>query len=62
MANIAIIPARGGSTRVPRKNIRMFCGKPVIEYSIEAALKSGIFVFRGKKAPSPRELSARRAD
>ena len=43
MANIAIIPARGGSTRVPRKNIRMFCGKPVIEYSIEAALKSGIF-------------------
>lgn len=43
MANIAIIPARGGSTRVPRKNIRELCGRPVIEYSIEAALKSGIF-------------------
>lgn len=43
MASIAIIPARGGSTRVPRKNIREFCGKPVIHYSIEAALKSGIF-------------------
>ncbi len=43
MSSIAIIPARGGSTRVPRKNIRPFCGKPVIAYSIEAALKSGIF-------------------
>ena len=43
MANIAIIPARGGSTRVPRKNIRDFCGKPVIYYSIQAALQSGIF-------------------
>lgn len=43
MANIAIIPARGGSTRVPGKNIREFCGKPVICYSIEAALNSGIF-------------------
>lgn len=43
MANIAIIPARGGSTRVPRKNIRDFCGKPVIYYSIKAALESGIF-------------------
>ena len=43
MANIAIIPARAGSTRVPGKNIRDFCGRPVIEYSIEAALKSGLF-------------------
>lgn len=43
MSTIAIIPARGGSTRVPGKNIRQFCGKPVIQYSIEAALKSGIF-------------------
>jgi len=43
MANIAIIPARGGSTRVPGKNIRIFFGRPVIEYSIEAALKSGVF-------------------
>lgn len=41
--NIAIIPARGGSKRIPRKNIRSFCGKPMISYSIEAAKKTGIF-------------------
>jgi len=40
---IAIIPARGGSKRIPRKNIRLFLGKPIIAYSIEAALKSGLF-------------------
>ena len=43
MKNIAIIPARGGSTRIPRKNIRPFLGKPIIAYSIEAALQSGLF-------------------
>ena len=43
MASIAIIPARGGSKRVPGKNIREFCGKPIITYSIAAALKSGLF-------------------
>lgn len=43
MSSIAIIPARGGSKRIPRKNIRDFCGKPIIAYSIEAAVKSGIF-------------------
>ena len=43
MNNIAIITARGGSKRIPRKNIRMFCGKPIIEYSIEAALGSHCF-------------------
>lgn len=43
MSNIAIIIARGGSKRIPRKNIRDFCGKPIIAYSIEAALKSDIF-------------------
>lgn len=43
MKNIAIIPARGGSKRIPRKNIRDFLGKPVIAYSILAALKSGLF-------------------
>ncbi|MCT4614482.1 MAG: pseudaminic acid cytidylyltransferase [Marinifilaceae bacterium] len=43
MKNIAIIPARGGSKRIPRKNIKEFCGKPIIAYSIEAALKSGLF-------------------
>ena len=41
--NIAIIPARGGSKRIPRKNIKAFHGKPMIAYSIEAALKSGCF-------------------
>ena len=40
---LAVIPARGGSKRIPRKNIRDFCGKPMIAWSIEAALKSGCF-------------------
>lgn len=40
---LAIIPARGGSKRIPRKNIKAFCGKPMIAYSIEAAQKSGCF-------------------
>ena len=39
----AIITARGGSKRIPNKNIREFCGKPIIAYSIEAALKSKLF-------------------
>lgn len=43
MNRIAIIPARGGSKRIPRKNIRPFLGKPIIAYSIEAALDSGLF-------------------
>lgn len=43
MSSICIIPARGGSKRIPRKNIREFCGKPIIAYSIEAAIKSGCF-------------------
>ena len=43
MSNIAIITARGGSKRIPRKNIRNFCGKPIISYSIKAALDSAIF-------------------
>lgn len=41
--NIAIIPARGGSKRIPRKNIRPFHGKPMIGYAIEAAFASGVF-------------------
>jgi len=40
---IAIIPARGGSKRIPRKNIRLFLGKPIIAYVIESALKSELF-------------------
>lgn len=43
MGNLAIIPARGGSKRIPRKNIKLFLGKPIIAYSIEAALKSNLF-------------------
>ena len=41
--NICIIPARGGSKRIPRKNIKLFLGKPIIAYSIEAAINSNIF-------------------
>lgn len=40
---LAVIPARGGSKRIPRKNIKLFCGKPMIAWSIEAALQSGCF-------------------
>ena len=41
--NVCVIPARGGSKRIPRKNIKEFNGKPIIAYSIEAALKSNLF-------------------
>jgi pseudaminic acid cytidylyltransferase len=41
--NVAMIPARGGSKRIPRKNIKNFLGKPIIAYSIEAAKASGCF-------------------
>ncbi len=41
--NVCIIPARGGSKRIPKKNIKEFLGKPIIAYPIEAALKSGLF-------------------
>lgn len=40
---ICVIPARGGSKRIPRKNVRPFCGRPIVEYSIEAAITSGMF-------------------
>jgi N-acylneuraminate cytidylyltransferase len=43
MGNIAIIPARGGSKRIPKKNIKLFLGQPIIRYSIQAALSSGLF-------------------
>lgn len=43
MKNLCIIPARGGSKRIPRKNVKDFLGKPIIAYSIEAALNSGLF-------------------
>ena len=40
---LAVIPARGGSKRIPRKNIRPFGGKPMIAHSIQCALQSGLF-------------------
>ena len=43
MSIVAIIPARGGSKRIPGKNIKLFAGKPIIAYSIAAAKKSGLF-------------------
>jgi N-acylneuraminate cytidylyltransferase len=43
MKSLAIIPARGGSKRIPRKNVKLFLGKPMLAYSIEAALATGLF-------------------
>jgi pseudaminic acid cytidylyltransferase len=43
LKKIAIIPARGGSKRIPNKNIKDFFGKPIISYAIKAALKSGLY-------------------
>ena len=43
MKNLAIITARGGSRRIPRKNIKEFCGKPIIAYTIDAVMRAGIF-------------------
>lgn len=40
---LCVITARGGSKRIPKKNVREFCGRPIIAYSIEAALESGLF-------------------
>ncbi len=42
---IAVIPARGGSKRIPKKNIKNFCGKPMIAWSIEKAIDSGLFDY-----------------
>lgn len=41
--NIAVIPARGGSKRIPGKNLKEFCGKPIIQYSIDTAINSKLF-------------------
>lgn len=43
MKSVAIITARGGSKRIPRKNIKPFAGRPILEYSIEAALQADMF-------------------
>ena len=56
---IAIIPARGGSTRIPRKNIKLFHGKPIIAYSIETAIESDLFgdVFVSTDNPDIKEVA-----
>lgn len=59
--NIAIIPARGGSRRIPGKNIREFHGKPIIAYSIEAARKSGLFDHIIVSTDSPEITAVARA-
>ncbi len=61
MANILIIPARGGSKRIPEKNIRDFLGKPIIAYSVETALESGMFdeVMVSTDSPRIRDLAIR---
>jgi len=43
MKSVCIIPARGGSKRIPKKNIKLFAGKPIIAHAIEMAAKSGLF-------------------
>jgi N-acylneuraminate cytidylyltransferase len=43
LKTLAVIPARGGSKRLPGKNIRDFAGKPMLAWSVEAALESGLF-------------------
>ena len=43
MKTLAVITARGGSKRIPRKNIKPFLGKPILLYSIQAALHAGVF-------------------
>ena len=53
LKQIAIIPARGGSKRVPGKNIRLFRGRPMIAHTIEAALKSGLFAHVLVSTDSP---------
>lgn len=40
---LAVITARGGSKRIPRKNVKEFCGRPILAYSVDAALESGLF-------------------
>ena len=40
---LAVVPARGGSKRLPRKNVRKLCGKPLVAYTLEAAIESGCF-------------------
>lgn len=61
MKRLALITARGGSKRIPRKNIREFCGKPILTYSIAAAKESGVFdtVMVSTDSEEIRELALR---
>lgn len=58
---IAIIPARGGSQRIPNKNIRAFCGRPIIAYSVQAALSAGCFAEVMVSTDSPEIAQVARA-
>ena len=58
---LAVIPARGGSKRVPRKNIREFLGRPMIAYTIDAALESGLFARVLVSTDDPEIADASRA-
>lgn len=59
--SIAVIPARGGSKRVPRKNLRDFCGRPMLAWPIEAARQSGLFrgIFVSTDDPAIAEAATR---
>ena len=61
MSLIAVIPARGGSKRIPQKNIRPFCGRPMIAYPLEAARQSGLFevIHVSTEDPAIRDTAAR---
>ena len=52
--NLCVIPARGGSKRIPKKNIKNFCGKPIIAWSIETSIASKCFDKSCQKRDNPR--------
>ena len=58
---VAVIPARGGSKRIPGKNSKLFCGKPILQYSIDAALQANLFdyVMVSTDCPQLAELAIR---
>jgi pseudaminic acid cytidylyltransferase len=61
VTKVAVIPARGGSKRIPRKNVRDFCGRPILAYSIDAARESGLFARIVVSTDDPEIAAAARA-
>jgi pseudaminic acid cytidylyltransferase len=61
MSLIAVIPARGGSKRIPHKNIRPFCGRPMIAYALDAARQTGLFdvIHVSTEDPAIRDTAAK---